>query len=74
MTIGHFSQQLAHAREHRGESGGVRQVGDTEMVAVRNVEADAGRHQNMLALEEFERKRLIIEPRQTIGVDPDECV
>ena len=73
-TLGKFSQQLAHPGEHRGECGCIRQVSDTEVVAIRDVEADAGRHQDMFAFEQFERERLVIEPRQTIGIDPDECI
>ena len=52
----------------------LRQIGDAKAIAVRHVEAHAGRDQHVLVLQKIERKRLIVEVRQHLAAHFDEGV
>src|SRR5215470_13913359 len=67
-------EQLLDAPEHFAQRRRVRQIRDAEVIAVRDVETHARRDQDVLLLEEIERKLLIVEARQASLVDADEGV
>src|SRR5206468_10803052 len=67
-------EQLVYALEHYAQRPRIWEVRDAEVIAVRNVEADAGRDQHVLLLEQVERELLVVEVRQCARIDPDERV
>src|SRR5690606_42049111 len=67
-------EHILDALEHLGELILVRERRDPEVIPVRRVEARAGGDEDMLLLEQLERKRLVVETGEQASVDADERI
>ena len=74
MLAGNLLQNEMNAPEDLFELRLVRKRGQSEMIAIGRIEARTRSHKDVLPLKQLHGEMLVVETREKIPVDADECI